>query len=85
MTSHFASRNFWKQPMTGSVAPRKYKWPAMRASNMHIPAGGTCRNGGHANIPALRQTNSPGYLTAGDSRIEEVSADVGDVVGRCQI
>ena len=23
MTSHFASRNFWKQPMTGSVAPRK--------------------------------------------------------------
>jgi hypothetical protein len=35
MTGNFAPRKSWKQPVARNIAPRKWAWLALRASNMH--------------------------------------------------
>jgi hypothetical protein len=78
MTSNFAPRKSWKQPMTGNIAPRKWTWPA--TSNMQLPAGGIRRNRGHAEYIGICQTAGPA-ISAGEGVLEKVAADVVAAVG----
>jgi hypothetical protein len=58
MNSNFALRKFWKQPMTVTICAAQIEVTPMRASSVHVPAGGTCRNSGHAEYTGIRQNSS---------------------------